>query len=95
MSYYNDYADDLLEKMLGSRHPYFKPSTTNTVIHMAKVTIDEKKKEVTIVLPLNEHPEPSASGKTTPIADARNEKTDVVFQGKPIKVNCQVYFKNQ
>lgn len=59
----------------------------------AKVTIDVKKKEVTIVLPLLDTPRTSASGATCSYAETRNEATDVVHEGKAIKVTAQVYFK--
>lgn len=57
-----------------------------------KVTIDDKKKEVTIVLPL-QTPRTSATGATVSIAEARNQQTDVVFEGKPIKATVQIYYK--
>jgi hypothetical protein len=90
MSYYNDYADDLLESMLGDLHPYNK-NYGNKLIHM-KLTIDEKKGVAIIELPL-QAPRTSATGKTVNIAEARNQHTDVVFQGKNMKVTAQVYYK--
>jgi hypothetical protein len=60
---------------------------------MITLKIDEKSKTATITLPLVESPQPSASGKTVSIADARNQQTDVVHQGKALKVTAQVYYK--
>lgn len=58
----------------------------------AKLTIDEKKNVAIVELPL-QPPRTSATGKTVNIAESRNEQTQVVHQGKALKVNCQVYYK--
>lgn len=58
-----------------------------------QVSIDEKKKTLTIVLDLQE-PERSASGKTMVIATTRgNQTTEARFQGRPITVGVNAYYK--
>lgn len=59
-----------------------------------KVSIDLKKKEVTIVLPLEE-PRASGSGKTMIIASTSGSKTatDATYEGKPVTVGMNVWFK--
>lgn len=59
----------------------------------AKVTIDEKRKVAIVEVPLLEQHQTSSSGSTISVALARNERTPVVYQGKPIRVSCQVYYK--
>lgn len=63
---------------------------TNTMD--AKLTIDKTKNTATIVIPLNP-PRTSASGATVSIAETRNQQTDVVHDGKAIKLTVQVYYK--
>jgi hypothetical protein len=56
-----------------------------------QVTIDEKKKQITIVADL-QTPQPSKSGKTLVIASTRgNLKTSAQFQGKNVTVGLNVY----
>ena len=57
------------------------------------VTIDEKKKELVIRLPMGE-PKPSRSGKTLVIASTHgNRATKVLFEGKPIVVGANAYVR--
>ncbi len=61
----------------------------------ATVTIDEKKKTVTIVMPLTK-PTPSKSGKTMVIATTRgNQRTDTKFDGEPVTIGVNVYYPNK
>jgi len=61
--------------------------------HMeAKLIIDAKKNVAIIEIPL-QAPRTSATGKTVNIAEARNQQTTVVHEGKALKINCQVYYK--
>lgn len=54
------------------------------------VTIDTKKNEITIILPIS--PRPSASGKTTVIASsAGNKPTTAVYDDKVVIVGCNCY----
>lgn len=56
-----------------------------------KVEIDEKKKTVTIVAPLEE-PTASGSGKNLVIASTHgSEKTDAEYEGKQVVVGLNVY----
>lgn len=57
-----------------------------------KLTIDEKKGVAIIEVPL-QAPRTSATGATVSIAECRNQQTDVVHNGKTLKVTAQVYFK--
>lgn len=57
------------------------------------VTIDEKKKTITIVLPLKE-PAPSASGKTMGIASTNgNKDSGATYKGKPVTIGVNAYYK--
>lgn len=58
-----------------------------------KVTIDEKKKTLTVEMQL-EDPRPSGSGKTMVIATTSGGKvSDAKFNGKAVTVNLSAYFK--
>lgn len=59
----------------------------------AKLTIDDKKKVAIIEIPLNDSPRTSTTGATVSVAETRNQQTNVVLQGKALKVTCQVYYK--
>lgn len=60
---------------------------------MPEVTVDKKKGTITIVLPLQK-PERSASGKTMVIATTRgNIQPGETYEGKPITIGVNVYFK--
>ena len=59
-----------------------------------KVTVDTKKKELTIVMPLIE-PRESKSRKSLTIASTfGNLQTDTQFQGKNITLGVNAYIKN-
>ena len=59
-----------------------------------KVTVDEKKKELTIVMPLIP-PQVSKSGKSLTIASTfGNAQTDATLNGKRIVLGCNAYIKN-
>lgn len=55
------------------------------------VKVDEKKKTITITIPLQE-PKKSKSGKTEVIASLTGE-TDQTFKGKPVHVSLNAYIK--
>jgi hypothetical protein len=60
-----------------------------------KVTIDTKKKEITIVMPLTT-PRPSKSGKNCTIATTSgNLKTGINHEGKPVTIGVNVYVPNE
>lgn len=60
---------------------------------MARVTIDEQAKTVTIVMELQE-PRASASGKTLVIASTRgNIVSDAEFNGRAVTVGCNCYIR--
>ncbi len=55
-----------------------------------KVSIENN--ELVIRIPVENPPQPSASGKTLVVASSRgNVKTDVLFQGKPITIGLNAY----
>jgi hypothetical protein len=57
----------------------------------ATVTIDEKARTLTVVLPL-QTPTPSASGKTLVVASTRgNMATTAVIDGKPVIIGVNAY----
>jgi len=59
-----------------------------------EVTIDEKARKMTIVMPLNKNPRSSKSGKTMVIASTQgNQRTDAKYQGKEVTVGLNAYFK--
>jgi len=59
-----------------------------------RVTVDEKKKELTIVAPLLE-PKPSKSGKSLTIASTfGNLQSEATFKGKRVTVGLNAYVKN-
>jgi hypothetical protein len=61
---------------------------------MMKVTVDEKKKTLTIELPLLP-PRASKSGKNLTIATTSgNFASDATFKGQPIIVGVNAYIKN-
>ena len=56
-----------------------------------KVTIDTKKKELTITMPLMD-PKPSKSGKSLTIASTLgNFRSDTLFEGKRVTVGVNAY----
>ena len=57
-----------------------------------KLTIDKAKNKAIIEIDL-QAPRTSATGKTVNIAEVRNQQTDVIHDGKALKVTAQVYFK--
>ena len=57
------------------------------------VTVDTKKKTLTIVLPLQK-PTPSASGKNLTVSTTRgNLTTDVEIDGKPVTIGVNAYIR--
>ena len=59
-----------------------------------KVTIDKEKKEMTIIIPLQEPVRPSASGKTMVVASTRgNTQADCEYDGHPITIGLNAYYK--
>ncbi len=59
-----------------------------------QVTLDDKKKTLTITLPLEAPGTKSASGKTEIVATTRgNKATEIMFDGKPITVGLTAYVK--
>jgi len=55
-----------------------------------KVSIENN--ELVIRIPVENPPQPSASGKTLVVASSRgNVKTDVTIQGKPITIGLNAY----
>lgn len=57
------------------------------------VTVDKKKKTLTIVLPLEERPMLSASGKNYTIASTRgNYRSGELYDGKPITIGVNAYY---
>jgi len=58
-----------------------------------KVTIDEKKKIMTIEMPLQEA-RPSGSGKTMVVASTNgNVDSGATVNGKPVKIGINAYYK--
>jgi|GEM_PF-7120858 len=55
------------------------------------VKVDEKKKIITITIPLQE-PKKSKSGKTEVIASMTGE-TDQTYKGKPVHISLNAYIK--
>lgn len=59
-----------------------------------KVSIDKKAKTLTIVLPLNDPPRASASGKNMNLASTGgNVVTEATYEGKPVTVGVNAYYK--
>lgn len=57
-----------------------------------KVSIENN--ELVIRIPVENPPQPSASGKTLVVASSRgNQKTDVEIMGKPITIGLNAYIK--
>jgi hypothetical protein len=55
-----------------------------------KVSIENN--ELVIRIPVENPPQPSASGKTLVVASSRgNQKTDVLIDGKPITIGLNAY----
>ncbi len=55
-----------------------------------KVSIENN--ELVIRIPVENPPQPSASGKTLVVASSRgNQKTDVLVDGKPITIGLNAY----
>ena len=58
---------------------------------LKSATIDERKRELTLVLELQE-PTPSATGKTLVVATTRgNTPTSAMLNGKPVIVGVNAY----
>lgn len=58
-----------------------------------KVTVE--KGELVIRVPLRKEPQPSGSGKNLVVATSGgNQKTEALFNGKPITVGFNAYIKN-
>ncbi len=56
------------------------------------VTVDKKKKTLTIVLPLEDKPTPSASGKNLTIASTHGtQRTSELYDGKPITIGVNAF----
>lgn len=56
------------------------------------VSIDKKKKTLTIVLPMEDSPQLSASGKNYTLASTRgNHKSSELYNGKPITIGVNAY----
>jgi hypothetical protein len=61
-----------------------------------KVSIQEKAKTITVVLPLEPEGTKSKSGASDIVATTRGNKvSDVLFNGKPITVGATLYVKNE
>lgn len=61
-----------------------------------RVTIDEEKGEVTIVLPLEKKPEPTDSGKNVNIASTHGTiRSEAEYQGEVVKVGANVLIRNK
>lgn len=59
----------------------------------AVVRIDAKKNTMTIEMPIT-GPYPSSSGKTEVLASTQGTyQSDVTYEGKPLRVNCTVFYK--
>jgi len=56
------------------------------------IVVDEKKKVITITIPLQE-PKKSKSGKTKVIASMTGE-TEQVYKGKPVHISFNAYVKD-
>lgn len=57
-----------------------------------KVTIDTKKKVMTIELPIEMDPPASKSGKSLTVASTRGGlRTGTQFKGKPLTINVNAY----
>ena len=60
-----------------------------------KVTVDEKKNELTIVMLLIAVPKPSKSGKSLTIASTfGNYTSEAAYSGIPVVVGVNAYVKN-
>jgi len=60
-----------------------------------KVTVDDKKNELTIVMPLIAVPKPSKSGKSLTIASTfGNFASDATFEGHPVVIGLNAYIRN-
>lgn len=60
-----------------------------------KVTVDEKKKELTIVMPLID-PRESKSGKSLTIASTfGNYRSDATYKGEPVTLGINAYIPNR
>ena len=58
---------------------------------MKMIKVDEKKKIITITIPLQE-PKKSKSGKTEVIVSMTGE-TDQTYKGKPVYISLNAYIK--
>ena len=57
--------------------------------------VSVKGNEMTIVIPLEKEPQPSASGKTLGLFSSHgNQVTDAKFHEQPITIGLNVYVKN-
>jgi len=60
-----------------------------------KVTVDDKKSELTIVMPLIAVPKPSKSGKSLTIASTfGNYTSEATYSGHPVVVGINAYIRN-
>lgn len=58
------------------------------------VKMNEKKTELTITIPVNAKPEPSATGKTLLVASTHGTmKSEIMVDGKPLQINLSAYIK--
>ncbi len=64
---------------------------------MVKVTIDEKKNEITLVLPLEKKLEESGSGRNLVVASTHGtvQVDGVEYQGEVVKVGANVLIRNR
>lgn len=61
---------------------------------MLTATLNKEKDELTIVLPANKKPVPSASGKSLIVASSHgNQATTIVVDGKPVVIGVNAYIK--
>jgi hypothetical protein len=59
---------------------------------MAGLNVKIEGKELVIRIPMNETPQPSASGKTLVVASSRgNQQTDAVVNGERVVVGLNAY----
>lgn len=61
-----------------------------------KVTLDKKAGTLTIVMPINDPPVTSGSGKSLLVASTNGSvRTDVVVDGKPLTIGLNAYITNK
>ena len=55
-----------------------------------------KGKNLVVTIPLEEDPQPSASGKTKVVASSRgNVKTNLTYKGQPVTIGFNAYIPNK